>query len=280
MLPDTLGVIGLGAIGGSIAWQASGAGVRRVLGYTRHPAEGVAAVRAGAVTELAANATYILRHADLVILAVPPAAALRLVAELPGNLRPGAICTDVASVKGPVVSVARRHDLASRFAGSHPLVRSAQRGFAAAEPRRFSGVLVYVTPVGDDDTAAREVADFWASVLQAEPVILGAEDHDAIVAWTSHLPDAVARALAHAFAARGPRGVTYGPVARDVARMADGDVGTWRDLLLLNRRAILATLDEFECSVGTLRRALLDGDAAALARWLELGAAWRRGLGS
>jgi prephenate dehydrogenase len=278
MLPDTLGIIGLGAIGGSIAWQASAAGVRRVLGFSRHPAEGVAAVRAGAVTELAASAGHVVHRADLVILAVPPAAALRLLADVPAGLRPEAFCTDVASVKGPVVAVAQRIGLASRFAGSHPLVRSRRQGFAAAQPRRFCGALVYVTPVGRDDAAAREVADFWASVLQAEPVIVGADAHDAIVAWTSHLPYAVATAVTHALASRGPRGVTYGPGARDVARVADGDVATWRDLLLMNRSAILATLDEFEGSVGALRRALQDGDPVAVGRWLETGAAWRRRL--
>jgi prephenate dehydrogenase len=279
MLPDTLGVIGLGAIGGSIAWQASGAGVRRVLGFTRRPADGVAAVRAGALTELAMSPRYVLQHAEVVILAVPPAVTLHLLADLPARLRADAFCTDVTGVKGPVVATARRLGLDSRFAGSHPLVRTSQRGFAAALPRRFAGALVYVTPVGDDDAAAREIADFWASVLGAEPVIVDADHHDAIVAWTSHLPHAVATAVTHALCSRGPRGVTYGPGAQDVARVADGDVATWRDLLLLNRTALLGTLDEFESSVGALRRALLDGDAVALTRWLESSVAWRRRLG-
>jgi len=278
MLPDTLGIIGLGAIGGSIARQASG-GVRRVLGYTRRPAEGVAAVRAGAVTELASSAAYVMRHADLVVLAVPPAGAFMLLAEARTHLGQGAVCTDVASVKVPVMDAARRLGLNARFAGSHPLVRSQRRGFAAAEARRFAGALVYVTPAADDDAVAREVADFWASVLEAEPVMVDAEDHDVIVAWTSHLPQAVALAVTHALAAHGPRGVTYGPGARDVARVADGDAATLRDVLLLNRSAVLEALDCCEASLGALRRALEDGDPVALGRWLDAAAAWRRRLG-
>jgi prephenate dehydrogenase len=277
MLPDTLGIIGLGAIGGSIARQASGA-VRRVLGYTRRPTEGVAAVRAGAVTELASSAAYVIRHAELVVLAVPPAAVFPLLTEARAHLGPGAVCTDVASVKAPLMAAARRLGLATMFAGSHPLVRSQRRGFAAAEARRFASALVYVTPAGDDDGVAREVADFWASVLEAEPVIVDATDHDTIVAWTSHLPQAIAFAVTHALAAHGPRGVTYGPGARDVARLAEGDVAAWRDVLLLNRSALLETLDCCEDSLGALRRALEDGDPVALTRWLEAGAAWRRRL--
>jgi prephenate dehydrogenase len=277
MLPDTLGIIGLGAIGGSIARQARAA-VPRVLGYSRRPTEGVAAVRAGAVTELAPSAAHVLRHADLVVLAVPPAAVVALLAQAPGLLRPGTLCTDVAAVKAPLVEAARRAGLARAFAGSHPLVRSQRRGFAAAEARRFAGALVYVTPADRDDTAAREVADFWASVLEAEPVMLDAAEHDAIVAWTSHLPQAVALAVSHALATRGPRGVTYGPGARDLARVAEGDLTVWGQTLLLNRRAVLDTLDCCEGSLGALRRALEEGDPAALGRWLEVGAAWRRRL--
>ena len=278
MRPDTLGVIGLGAVGGSVAWQASLAGVPRVLGYTPKPAEGVAAVRAGAISDLAPSVRFLVERSDLVLLAGPPAQTFGLLAPVARHLRPGALCTDVVPAKERIVQAARQAGLEGRFAGSHPTVALARETFDGAEPAAFRRALVYVTPAGDDDGPAREIADFWATVCEAEPVILDAADHDAIVAWTRHLPRAVAALLARACSADGPRGVTYGPEAREVSRPALGSVELARDLLLLNREAVVVALDNVETALGGLQRALRNGDTAALDAWLTDAAAWRRRL--
>ncbi|HEX9632815.1 MAG TPA: prephenate dehydrogenase [Gemmatimonadales bacterium] len=278
MRPDTLGVIGLGAVGGSVAWQASLAGVPRVLGYTPKPAEGVAAVRVGAISDLAPSVRFLVERSDLVLLAGPPAATFGLFAAVARHLRPGALCTDVVPAKQRIVQAARQAGLDGRFAGSHPTAVLGRETFDGAEPAAFRGALVYVTPAGDDDGPAREIADFWATVCEAEPVILDAADHDAIVAWTRHLPRAVAALLARACSADGPRGVTYGPEAREVSRPALGSVELARDLLLLNREAVVVALDNVETALGGLQRALRNGDTAALDAWLTDAAAWRRRL--
>jgi len=276
MRPDSLGVVGLGAIGGSIAWQASLSGVRRVFGFTPWPAEGVAAVRAGAVTDLAPNLRFLVERAEVVVLATPPAVTLEILPQVARHLGAGAVSTDVIPAKDGVVRAARAAGLAGAFAGSHPAVQLRHGGFDAAEPAAFRRALVYVTPVGDDDGPAREVADFWAGVLDADPVILDAADHDAIVAWTRHLPVAVSAALARACAVDGPRGVTYGPDARDVSRPALGDGALVRDVLLLNRRAVLEALEDLGSSIGALEGALREADGRALDAWLAQAAAWRR----
>lgn len=278
MRPDTLGVVGLGAVGGSVAWQASLAGVRRVVGFTPRPREGVAAVRAGAVTDLAPSLRYVVERAEVLVLATPPAVTLSLLPQVRRMLRPGAYCTDVVPAKEQVVQAARNAGLAGAFAGSHPAIQLRQRGFDAAEPAAFRRALVYVTPAGDDDTQAREIADFWESVLEADPVILDAADHDAIVAWTRHLPQVVGAVLARACAVDGPRGVTYGAEARAVTRPALASVETARDLLLLNREAVLDALDDVETALGGLQHALREGDARALEHWLAQAGAWRRRL--
>src|SRR6266850_7090409 len=191
MRPDTLGVIGLGAIGGSVAWQAARAGIPRVIGYSPIPAEGVAAAKAGAVTEVAAAVQKVVRQADLVVIAAPPAATLdQLRAIAPDIQKRGIWCTDVSSVKGPVVHLAESLGLRERFAGSHPLAGTHRSGFGAARADLLSRAIVYVTPLENGDAAAREIADFWAGVFGADPVTMSAEAHDALLAWTSHLPQA------------------------------------------------------------------------------------------
>jgi prephenate dehydrogenase len=276
MRPDSLGVVGLGAVGGSIAWQASLAGTRRVLGFTPRPAEGVAAVRAGAVTDLAPSLRFLVERAEMVVLATPAAVTFRLLPQIARFLAADAVCTDVIPAKEGVVLAARAAGLAQSFAGSHPAVQLRHGGFHSAEPAAFRRALVYVTPAGGDDAPAREVADFWAGVLDADPVILDAADHDAIVAWTRHLPLALSAALARACAVDGPRGVTYGPDARDLSRPALVSGDLVRDVLLLNRRAVLEALDDLGASMGVLERALRDGDARALDAWLAQAAEWRR----
>ena len=276
MRPDTLGVIGLGAVGGSVAWQATAAGIPRVLGFTRRPVEGVAAVRAGAVTELATSARSVLRCADLVVLAAPPAATLRLLDTAARDLPSGAFCTDVTGVQAAVLNRARAVGLGDRFAASHPLVEVPGTGFAAAAPDRFTNAVVYVSPDGDDDATAREVADFWERVLGAHPVVVDADTHDALIAWTEHLPQTVGAALAHALAVQGPRGLTYPAATRRAVGPTVGTTEVWRDLLLLNRARVLDALEGLETSIGALRRALREGDAGALEAWLEAGARWRR----
>ncbi len=275
MRPDVLGVVGLGAIGGSVAWQAARAGVPRVVGYSPEPKEAARAARAGAITDVAPSAAFVAERADLVVIAAPPAATTQIIREF-GAMSATALITDVSSVKIPIARAARAAGLAQRFAGSHPFVGTHEHGFAAARPDRFVDALVYVTPVADAPAPSREIADFWKSVLEADPVVVEPDAHDELLAWTSHLPQVVASALAVSLAKHGPRGVTYGTGARDTTRLAASSVEMWRDTLLLNRDAVLAALDGFEDGVGGLRRALLDGRPEALAAWLEQGASWRR----
>jgi hypothetical protein len=137
--PSSLAVIGLGAIGGSLAWQARRAGVSRVVGYSPSRAEGVQALAASAISELADSPATAARGSDLVVLAVPPRATLDLIGRLAPALEPGAVLTDVCSVKEPVVARAREAGLGNRFAGGHPLAGTHASGFAAARPDRLRG---------------------------------------------------------------------------------------------------------------------------------------------
>lgn len=279
MRPDTLGVIGLGAIGGSVALQAARAGIPRILGFSPKPSEGAAAAKAGAITEIASSVRKLIRQSDLVVIAAPPGATLhQLRAHAADFERRAAWCTDVASVKVPMVDLAQALGLATRFAGSHPLAGTHLAGFGAARTDLFHGALVYVTPLKGGDDAAREIADFWSSVLGASPVMIPAPAHDALLAWTSHLPQAASSALALALARSAPPGVSYGTGARDGTRLAASSVEMWRDILLMNREPLLRALDGLDDALGALRHALAQGDPAAVAAWLETGANWRRGL--
>jgi prephenate dehydrogenase len=278
--PASLAVIGLGAIGGSLAWQARQAGVSRVVGYSPEPAEGIQALKAEAVTELADTALRAIRGAELVVLAVPPRATIDLITTLASQLERGALLTDVCSVKAPVVEAAVTAGLGDRFAGGHPLAGTHESGFASARPDRLRSCVVYICETGtaDGHRAAQSVSGFWEHTLEASPVRIDAEAHDRQLAWTSHLPQAVAYALASTLAAQGLGGVSFGAGAKDTTRIAASSPDMWLDIFLYNRRAVSLALERTEASIAELRRALESSDLPALQSYLRTAQAFRRGL--
>ena len=279
MKPETLAVIGLGALGGSIAWQARLAGIPRIVGFSPNPADAAGALRSAAITDAADSPAAAARGADLVILAATPEANLSLLDQLTSWLRPGALVTDVTSVKSAVVFRAERAGLGARFAGSHPLAGTHASGFAAARADLFRGAVVYVTPTADPagGEVAREVMDFWSDVLEAQPVLIDAGAHDRQLAWTSHLPQAAASALASVLARR--VGSSFGTGARDTTRLAASAPAMWSELFALNRDAVATALAELEKELATLRRHLVDREDAEVKALLERARAWRTGLG-
>lgn len=277
MRPDTLGVIGLGAVGGSVAWSAARRGAPRILGCCGRPKDAVAAAKAGAITEIAHGPEEVVRGADFVVLADPPGAAAELLERLAPLIRErGVICTDVASVKKPATQLASRMNLAANFAGSHPFVGLENAPFASARPDLLERALVYVTPAQGGEQAAREVSDFWKRAVGAQPVTLDAARHDACVAWTGHLPRAAASVLAAALAERGPEGVTYAPGTLEATRPAANDAERWAELLWLNREQMEGALEGVQSKLEELRSLLASGSQAELRRWLEDGARWRK----
>jgi prephenate dehydrogenase len=278
--PSSLAVIGLGAIGGSLAWQSRLAGVRRVIGYSPEPAEGVQALKASAITELADSPVRAAQGAELVVLAVPPRPTLELIARLASVLDPGALLTDVCSVKAPVVKQAASAGLGDRFAGSHPLAGTHETGFAAARPDRLRGCVVYICESGtaQGHRAAESITNFWEHTLDASAVRIDAVAHDRQLAWTSHLPQAVGYVLAKTLADHGLGGVSFGAGAKDTTRLAASNPEMWIDILLYNQAAVSGALREMEGGIAQLRQLLASGDVPALRRYLETARDFRRGI--
>ncbi len=280
MRPQSLAVIGLGAIGGSLAWQSRRAGIPSVIGYSPDRGDSVQALRAGAVHDIADSPARAVRGAELVVLAAPPQAILDLLAVIAPHLAPGALVTDVASIKYPMVSRANELGLGARFAGSHPFTGTHVAGWAGATQDRFTGAIVYVSSTGKSgDAAAREVMNFWEEVLGSHPVLIDALAHDTQLAWTSHLPQAVASALGHALA-REPslRGASWGTGARDTTRLAASPAEMWVDIFLMNREPVCRALERTGRELAELRALIEAGDRAALYAYLEEAALFRRHL--
>jgi prephenate dehydrogenase len=170
--------------------------------------------------------------------------------------------------------------LGDRFAGGHPLAGTHESGFPSARPDRFRGCVVYIceTGTGEGHRVAQSVSGFWEHTLESSPVRIDAAAHDDQLAWTSHLPQAVAYVLAKTLADHGLGGVSFGSGARDTTRIAASSPDMWLDILLYNRRTVSQALEQTEAGMAELRRLLESNDLPALQSYLRAAQAFRRGL--
>jgi prephenate dehydrogenase len=223
-----VGVFGVGAIGGSIALRGRQNGAR-VFGYDRDASALEAAKACGAIDE-AMDADELRERADVLVIAAHLAPTLAEIARLQsaGGRMP-ALVTDVASVKVPVARAARGLE---NFVAGHPMAGTERGGVAAARPDLFEGRTWAYVPSGDaqlDDRAC----DFISS-LGAKPLAVSAEEHDRIVAITSHVPQVVAYCYAQLLTDTEGAERLCGPVARELLRIAKMDPAMWRDVLAAN----------------------------------------------
>jgi prephenate dehydrogenase len=269
----TVAVAGLGLIGGSMARDLAAAGVR-VLGWDRDAAAVDAALAEGVVSAALGPGFEGLEEADVLLVAVPVgAAAAVLEAALP-RLGRARLVTDAGSTKASIVAAAERLGLGDRFVGAHPLAGDHRAGWAASRTGLFAGATIYLCPTRRSSAAATSLARELWSAIGGVPVEVGAEEHDRLLAWTSHLPQVVSTALAGALAAHGITRDALGPGGRDVTRLAASPADLWSDILRDNRAQVVEALRAFEDQVRSILTSIDDGDPQAIRTAFQSARVW------
>jgi prephenate dehydrogenase len=263
----TLGIVGLGLIGGSVAL-----GVRErwpsvlITGVDR-PAVLAHALASGAIDRQAA-AVGELGDVDLVILAAPVRQNVALLTEVVAAhvgaaFRRPTLITDVGGTKRDIVRAAQSLPQGITFIGGHPIGGAERGGFGFARADLFKGRPWIFTP--PPSVAAEPLGRLSALVegLGARPHIMAADDHDRAMAVLSHLPQIVASALMQvvggAVSADGLRLAGRGLV--DTTRLASSSPDVWRDICASNADKIGPALDALIARLMELRRGLDQGDA-------------------
>ncbi|MFZ4585505.1 MAG: prephenate dehydrogenase/arogenate dehydrogenase family protein [Acidimicrobiia bacterium] len=274
-------LIGTGLIGGSIGLALRAGGVE-VRGYDRNPDRLEAARAAGAIDVACASADDATAHADVTVIALPVGAvADAAVAALRSGAR---VVTDVGSVKEPVVDSVRRSapELAARFVGGHPMAGSEQEGIGGASADLFAGAIWVLTPAADTDPEAFSIVRDLAGALGAETVALPPDQHDALVAMVSHVPQLAATTLMDVAAQSGQEHAMLLRLAaggfRDMTRIAAGNPAIWPDICVANKDAILAALDRYVAALTEVRRHVAFAERDDLLSLLERARAERRSL--
>ena len=237
---QTVAIAGVGLIGGSFALALRKAGFAgRIIGVSseRTIAE---AVRLGVIDE-GVTLERAESEADLMYLAQPILQILDALTRL--KPKPGALVTDAGSTKAQIVAAATRNLKDWQFVGGHPMAGKETRGVAAADADLFRGRNYILTPSADTPALRwlhTQIESFGAVVTTLEP-----DEHDRLVAYTSHLPQILSTVLANTLAPVIQASRVAGPALLDMTRIAQSPFDMWHDIFLTNREPIEEALTAF-----------------------------------
>jgi len=275
---ERLAILAPGLLGGSVARAVRRRGLaRHVVLWSRRPENRVRLRGQPWCDEVADTADAAVRGAELTVLAAPVAQIITLAQAVAPGLVPGAIVTDVGSVKGEIARLCHAAMPAGAcFVGAHPMAGSEKSGWEHATDDLFERRACFVTPLPESDPRAVEVVvRFWHE-LGAEVVTLDPDAHDEIVAHISHLPQVLASALCAYLATRDPGWRNFaGAGLRDTTRIAGSDPRMWRAILEENRDEVLRALRHFQDDLQGFQAALANRDFVEVAARLERGRAYR-----
>jgi cyclohexadieny/prephenate dehydrogenase len=282
---DRLALIGVGLIGSSIARAARQQGVVRTIVATAHSARTRQRVQElGFADEVAETNAQAAAGADLVIICIPVGLSGPVTAEIADALKPGAILSDVGSVKGSVLRDMAAHvPKGVHLIPAHPVAGTEHSGPDAGFAELFVNRWCILTPPpGADPAAVERLAAFWRA-LGANVDAMAADHHDLVLAVTSHLPHLIAYTIVGTADELGE--VTESEVLkfsaggfRDFTRIAASDPTMWRDVFLANKEAVLEMLGTFTEDLAKLTRAIRRGDGDALFDHFKRTRAIRRGI--
>jgi prephenate dehydrogenase len=264
----TVGIAGLGLIGGSIARDLAREGTR-VLGHDADPHTLRAALDTGAIVGSLGSDLAAVAEVDWLVVAVPVDRAASVLRAARPFLDHATLVTDVGSTKRSIVDAAVEIGIGARFVGSHPFTGSHNAGWNAAREGLFAGARVFLCPTAETDLAALGEAHALWTLCGAITEITTAAVHDRDLAWSSHLPQFMSSALALALTDAHIAYGDTGPAARDMLRLAASDTTLWTAIGLDNADNVTAALHRVEQLLSEIRTAIHTGDADRVAALLR-----------
>ena len=236
-------IVGVGLIGGSFAMAIRKAGFTGKITGVSSTATIAESMSLG-IIDASASLEEALPHADLIYLAQPIGRILHSLAQVDSYAKPGSLITDAGSTKQAIVTEARRSVRRARFLGGHPMAGKETRGAAAADADLFQNRPYVLTPSDPTEIDAAFLAMLHS--IGAHPVIMGAAEHDRLVAASSHLPQLASTALASTlYSEYAGAAQVAGPGLLDSTRLALSSYDLWRDIVSTNTVAIEEALSAY-----------------------------------
>ena len=267
----TVGIVGLGLIGGSMAKAFRANTQHRVLGYDANAAvDGFAQLSGIIHGELTKE---MVSTCDLLILAAYPAAAKAYLTEIAPLIRKDAIVVDCLGTKERICELgfALAKEYGFTFVGGHPMAGSERSGIKYARADLFEGAsMVLVPPDGNDIALLQRLKELLKPLGFARMTVTTAQEHDRRIGFTSQLPHLISNALVQSPSAGLHSGFSAGSF-RDLTRVAELNPRMWSELFLENQENLLEELDTLLFSLTQYRDALAQRDSEGLQSLLEAG---------
>jgi prephenate dehydrogenase len=264
----TLAVVGTGLVGTSVALAAKRAGVARVQGWDAEAATLREAAGAGAVDIAAGSLADAVAGAELVVVAVPVGALVETARQVLAAAPADATVTDVGSTKRALAAIED-----ARFVPGHPLAGGHTGGPGRAAADLFDAATWLLTPLPATDAERLALVERFVASLGARVIRLDADEHDRLLALTSHLPHALANLLMRRVAAGGDEALGYaGASLREMTRVAGANPGIWADIFVENGDLIADALAAHRDELGDVEQALRSGDRAFFEDWIAAAA--------
>lgn len=272
-LVNRLVVIGLGLIGSSLAVSVRNKGLaKEVIGISRRQSTLEIALNSGIVDRCADDLSQVandLKEGDIVVIGVPTLSVPHVLEDCITHLSPEVTVTDVASVKQSVVDSAQElfGTVPPQLVPGHPIAGSEKSGVTAANADLFVNHRVILTPVETTgDSHIERTSKLWESV-GAIVSSMEVEEHDQILAATSHLPHFLAYSLVDTLAGMNEKTDIFRYAAggfRDFTRIAASDPIMWRDIAIANKDAVIQVMDKMMENLSELRACIEAKDKQAL----------------
>ncbi|MGI5978150.1 MAG: prephenate dehydrogenase [Oscillospiraceae bacterium] len=267
----TIGIIGLGLIGGSMAKAVKSRTAHRVFAFDRDPA-----VLNAALTERVCDGVLEraqLKACEIVLVALWPDDTVQFVKQNADAFAPGSIVSDLCGVKGFVCRGVRdavlRRDFT--FVGAHPMAGRERSGFESASAELFDRASMLLTPFpGTPREEIEKLSDFYRTLGFARILETTAEEHDRVIAYTSQLAHIVSSAYVKSPTVEEHHGFSAGSY-RDMTRVARLNEDMWTELFLENRAPLKSELDALIARLRVFSQALGENDAGTLRSLLREG---------
>jgi len=265
-----LTIFGVGLIGGSLALALKKAGYcQQVVGCSRSAEHLQRAVDLGVIDSYTLDPAAAVKGADMILVAVPMGAMQRVFASIADHIEGNTVITDAGSAKASVVAAAKVAfgEVPRQFVPAHPIAGREKSSVDAAVDDLYNNHKVILTPLKKTNPdAVQRVREMW-QMAGAEVESLGVEQHDTVLAATSHLPHILAFSFVNTLAESVESEKIFRYVAggfKDFSRIASSDPVMWRDICLENKEAILKALKDYQQNLSDLAELITDEDGDAL----------------
>ncbi|MBQ9693438.1 MAG: prephenate dehydrogenase/arogenate dehydrogenase family protein [Kiritimatiellae bacterium] len=261
LLIKTVGIVGIGLIGGSLAKDVRTFGLaQRIIGWNRTRAHADRALELGLVDDVAESVEALIAQADLVVLAMPVNVLTEQLPKFLDSARPGQVFIDVGSTKMAVVNAVAQHPNRKAFVACHPMAGTERSGPDAALDHLFRNrFTLIINPEGSDPEALERVTRLWEAVGSVL-AMMDAETHDQTAALLSHMPHVLAYALARTIKEAERNQALNARFAggglASMTRIAHSPISMWQPIFCQNKAFLLSAIDSFKEQLDAFRKAI------------------------